>query len=70
MSCTLGEMLSVTVLMHRAKECSVGKRLGAESCSEWGCIKAAKGSGGLPKGSCCECYFMGDLAWVGVELGS
>lgn len=63
-------MLSVTVLMPRVQECSVGKWLGAESCSEWGCIKAAKGSGGLPKGFCCERYFMGDLAGVGVELGS
>lgn len=31
-----------------------GGRESVESCCEWGCVKAPKGSSGLPKGFCCE----------------
>lgn len=30
------------------------------------CVKAAKGHSGLPKGLCCEHYFLGDLGAVSV----
>lgn len=47
-----------------------GERLSSECCSEWGCVKAAKGSSGLLKGFHCEHYFTGDLGELNLVLGS
>lgn len=47
-----------------------GERESAESCCEWSCVKATKGSSGLPKVFHHEQYFMGDLGGFCVGLGS